>query len=253
QSESVQKALSKQEIPLKQKHARRLVLRTHHEKSCTLFWKQASRIQLDSSPVISWKFCHLLHRIIRDGHDSVLLESCRHLQRMRSVGDKHLQNTSYGAPISQYFKMLCARLEFHRQFTLIPGNLDVAENVMFSIQLDLNGSLEFSVYLLELMENLLLLQREVFDSLKTNIISGFIPRGQTLLAPLTLVILDISTLYDLLVQMLFHLHSVANPDILVNHVQRFVNIFHDTKKFYDDVRATHYFKYLVTVPTLPEV
>ncbi|VDN43608.1 unnamed protein product [Gongylonema pulchrum] len=35
---SVHKALNKNEVPLKHKHARQVIMGTHKEKSCTIFW-----------------------------------------------------------------------------------------------------------------------------------------------------------------------------------------------------------------------
>ncbi|KAF8359242.1 hipr-1 [Pristionchus pacificus] len=255
QLESVQKALTKQEVPLKPKHARRLILGTHHEKSCSIFWNNVARIQLEKNPVLTWKFCHLLHKLIRDGHKSVPSESHRHMRRITMLGDfwKHLQTSGYGAGNEQYCKMLCERLEFHRKYPHIPGNLVVAEKVLRSIQNDLDGTFEASIDMLDQMESLLLLQRKVFDSLEMLSWSSLVPQGQTLLAPLILVIMDTSKLYDLLVKLVFHLHSVCPPDALAGHRDRFQVIFRQTKTFYEEASKLQYFKYLVSVPTLPAV
>ncbi|GMR41976.1 hypothetical protein PMAYCL1PPCAC_12171 [Pristionchus mayeri] len=255
QLESVQKALTKQEVPLKPKHARRLILGTHHEKSCSIFWNNVTRIQLEKNPVLTWKFCHLLHKLIRDGHKSVPVESHRHLRRITVLGDfwKHLHSSGYGAGNDQYCKMLCERLEFHRKYPQIPGNLVVAEKVFRAIQSDLDGAFEASIDMLDQMESLLLLQKKVFDSLEMLSWSSLVPQGQTLLAPLILVIMDTSKLYDLLVKLVFHLHSVCPPDALAGHRDRFQVIFRQTKSFYEDASKLQYFKYLVSVPTLPAV
>lgn len=47
-----------------------------------LFWSNATAIQLESHHLISWKFCHLLHTLIRDGHSSVIDESIRYGNRI---------------------------------------------------------------------------------------------------------------------------------------------------------------------------
>ncbi|VDK60314.1 unnamed protein product [Anisakis simplex] len=59
---SVHKALNKNEVPLKQKHVRVLIVGTHKEKSSSVFWNTVNRIQLEKNPVLTWKFCHLLHK-----------------------------------------------------------------------------------------------------------------------------------------------------------------------------------------------
>ncbi|GMT37101.1 hypothetical protein PFISCL1PPCAC_28398, partial [Pristionchus fissidentatus] len=255
QLESVQKALTKHEVPLKPKHARRLILGTHHEKSCTIFWNNVTRIQLEKNPILTWKFCHLLHKLIRDGHKSVPVESHRHMRRIQMLGDfwKHLQTSGYGPGNEQYCRMLCERLEFHRKYPQITGNLVVAEPVLRAIQNDLDGAFEASIDMLDQMESLLQLQRKVFDSLEMLSWSSLVPQGQTLLAPLILVIMDTSKLYDLLVKLVFHLHSVCPPDALAGHRDRFQVIFRQTKTFYEEAAKLQYFKYLVSVPTLPAV
>ncbi|GMS89128.1 hypothetical protein PENTCL1PPCAC_11304 [Pristionchus entomophagus] len=101
-------------------------------------------------PVLTWKFCHLLHKLIRDGHKSVPSESHRYFVFISVVSQcwvtsgsisRHLDT---GAGNEQYCKMLCERLEFHRKYPQIPGNLVVPENVLRAIQNDLDGAFEAS-------------------------------------------------------------------------------------------------------------
>jgi hypothetical protein len=51
-----QKVLNKAEAPLKQKHVRALIVGTHKERSAALFWSTISRVPLEKSPIITWKF-----------------------------------------------------------------------------------------------------------------------------------------------------------------------------------------------------
>ncbi|VDM70697.1 unnamed protein product [Strongylus vulgaris] len=81
--------------------------------------------------------------------------------------------------------------------------------------------------------------------------SSLVPQGQCLLAPLILVILDTSKLYDYLVKMIFKLHGQLPPDALEGHRTRFREVFRRTKKFYEESSNLQYFKYLVSIPTLP--
>uniref|UniRef100_A0A1I7WZ52 ANTH domain-containing protein n=1 Tax=Heterorhabditis bacteriophora TaxID=37862 RepID=A0A1I7WZ52_HETBA len=53
--EAVHKALTKYEVPLKPKHARRLIVGTHQERSSAVFWNAVNRIQLEKNPVLTWK------------------------------------------------------------------------------------------------------------------------------------------------------------------------------------------------------
>ena len=48
-----------------------IILGTHREKGAHTFWSYALGLSLASSSVLSWKFCHVLHKVLRDGHVNV--------------------------------------------------------------------------------------------------------------------------------------------------------------------------------------
>ena len=54
-----------------------IILGTHHEKGAFTFWSYAIGLPLPSSAILSWKFCHVLHKVLRDGHPNV--SSCHPL------------------------------------------------------------------------------------------------------------------------------------------------------------------------------
>ncbi|KJH46233.1 ENTH domain protein [Dictyocaulus viviparus] len=114
QLEAVHKALTKYEMPLKPKHARRLIVGTHQERSDLVH-------QLEKNPVMTWKFCHLLHKLIRDGHRKVPDESSRFIPRIKQLGQfwKHLNTSGYGVCNETYTSLLVDRLEFHKKASLI--------------------------------------------------------------------------------------------------------------------------------------
>ena len=108
---SITKAINSQEVPTKEKHVRGISLAadacilqsiygsnpswpqktisamlclcltvaligTHKDKSSALFWKIVTQhVQLQGNPVVCWKFCHVVHRLLRDGHPNVC--ACR--------------------------------------------------------------------------------------------------------------------------------------------------------------------------------
>ena len=45
-----------------------LILGTYHDKGAQLFWHALQQLQLQGHPILCWKFCHVLHKMIRDGH-----------------------------------------------------------------------------------------------------------------------------------------------------------------------------------------
>lgn len=48
-----------------------IILGTHREKGAVTFWSYALGFPFPSSSILCWKFCHVLHKILRDGHRNV--------------------------------------------------------------------------------------------------------------------------------------------------------------------------------------
>lgn len=47
------------------------ILGTHHEKGAQTFWSVVNRLPLSGNAVLCWKFCHVFHKLLRDGHSNV--------------------------------------------------------------------------------------------------------------------------------------------------------------------------------------
>ena len=73
---------------------------------------------------IAWKFCHLLHKVLRDGHTKSILDSQRHKKMILEIGKLwgHLHD-GLGICIQYYAKFLVYKLGFHERFQRLPGNL----------------------------------------------------------------------------------------------------------------------------------
>ena len=52
------------------------ILGTHHEKGAQTFWSVVNRLPLSSNAVLCWKFCHVFHKLLRDGHPNVSACGC---------------------------------------------------------------------------------------------------------------------------------------------------------------------------------
>lgn len=50
-----------------------IIMGTHKEGGATTFWSYIQNLPLSSNSMISWKFCYLLHKVLRDGHRNVSL------------------------------------------------------------------------------------------------------------------------------------------------------------------------------------
>lgn len=98
----------------------------------------------------------------------------RFISRIKQLGQfwKHLNTSGYGSCNETYTKLLIDRLEFHRkvkplnndknclQFPVMPGNLNLNESQIKTLESDLDNAFEMTISMLDEMDNLLLLQQK---------------------------------------------------------------------------------------------
>ncbi|XP_057322825.1 huntingtin-interacting protein 1 isoform X2 [Microplitis mediator] len=254
QSISISKAVNPTETPVKEKHVRSAIIGTYQEKSGAIFWMFILRQPLQENRIVAWKFCHVLHKVLREGHPRVIADSQRHRGKLEDLGKmwQHLRE-GYGRLIHLYIRLLITKLDFHNRNPGLPGNLQVTNEELEAIgENDINIYFQMSVEMFDYMDDILNLQRAVFGSLDLSRSNSMTPCGQCRLAPLIPCIQDASQLYDYCVKILFKLHGALPADTLKGHRDRFSKQFHDLKTFYNTIKHMQYFKHLITIPGLPE-
>uniref|UniRef100_A0A8D0TFZ4 Huntingtin-interacting protein 1-related protein n=1 Tax=Sus scrofa TaxID=9823 RepID=A0A8D0TFZ4_PIG len=227
QTVSINKAINTQEVAVKEKHARTCILGTHHEKGAQTFWSVVNRLPLSSNAVLCWKFCHVFHKLLRDGHPNVLKDSLR-----------------YKNELSDMSRMWNPRF---------PGNLQMSDRQLDEAgESDVNNFFQLTVEMFDYLECELNLFQTVFNSLDMSRSVSVTTAGQCRLAPLIQVILDCSHLYDYTVKLLFKLHSCLPADTLQGHRDRFMEQFTKLKDLFYRSSNLQYFKRLIQIPQLPE-
>ncbi|XP_025089296.1 huntingtin-interacting protein 1-like isoform X2 [Pomacea canaliculata] len=219
-----------------------------------MFWNIASKMPVQANPIVCWKFLQVIHKLMRDGHPNVVPDSYKYCSQLRDLGKLwgHLKE-GYGKLIALYCTLLIQKLNFHRKFPRIPGNLMMTDEQYYKIcGNNVDNYFEFSIDMLDYMEEILNLQQSVFGSLDMSRANSMTNAGQCRLAPLILCILDSCQLYDYLVRSLFSLHSSLPPDTLSGHRERFLQCYRRLKEFYHKCGNLQYFKHLVQVPSLPD-
>lgn len=254
QLSSISKAINSTETPVKEKHARRIILGTHREKGAYTFWSYALGFPLAGSSILSWKFCHVLHKLLRDGHRNVLQDCMRHHSSLVEVGKTWGNlHDRYGQLVCIYTKLLCTKLEFHVKHSEIPPNLEVTDEVLErTAGTDINNVFQLTVEVFDYMDTELRLAETVIRQLNTSIAISTLTSGQCRLSPLTQVIQDCSHLYHFTVKLLFKLHACLPADTLQGHRERFHDQFHSLKTFFNKARDMMYFKRLIQIPKLPD-
>ncbi|KAK9876917.1 hypothetical protein WA026_015952 [Henosepilachna vigintioctopunctata] len=252
--QALQKAINTHEVPVKQKHVRSAIIGTFHTQGARTFWAIALRLPSLDDQIVAWKLCHVIHKILREGHPLCLVDSQRHVKDLDEIGKlwSHL-NDGYGKMIRIYTSLLITKLEFHKRNPRFPGHLGVTPEELESIAgNDINNYFEMSVEMFDYLDNILDLQAAVFGSLNMARSNSMTNTGQCRLAPLVPCIQDASKLYDYCVKILFRLHYTLPPDTLVGHRDRFLKIFKLLKEFYNSTTTLQYFKDLISIPSLPK-
>lgn len=119
QATSLRKAINNIECPVKEKHARRIIIGTFQMSSGKLFWDYARTLPLEENPYVCWKFCHVLHKLLRDGQPKIIPESYKYRSRLMDMGRMWgLLKQGYGRLIQNYCTLLINKIEFHSRVSL---------------------------------------------------------------------------------------------------------------------------------------
>uniref|UniRef100_A0A8P0SW60 Huntingtin-interacting protein 1-related protein n=1 Tax=Canis lupus familiaris TaxID=9615 RepID=A0A8P0SW60_CANLF len=230
------------------------ILGTHHEKGAQTFWSVVNRLPLSSNAVLCWKFCHVFHKLLRDGHPNVLKDSLRYKNELSDMSRMwgHLSE-GYGQLCSIYLRLLRTKMEYHTKNPRFPGNLQMSDRQLDEAgESDVNNFFQLTVEMFDYLECELNLFQTVFNSLDMSRSVSVTTAGQCRLAPLIQVILDCSHLYDYTVKLLFKLHSCLPADTLQGHRDRFMEQFTKLKDLFYRSSNLQYFKRLIQIPQLPE-
>uniref|UniRef100_A0A4W5QMA8 Huntingtin-interacting protein 1-related protein n=1 Tax=Hucho hucho TaxID=62062 RepID=A0A4W5QMA8_9TELE len=246
QAVSINKAINTQEVAVKEKHARNILLKGAHT-----FWAAVNRLPLSSNAVLCWKFCHVFHKLLRDGHPNVIKDSMRNKADLSDMSRMwgHLSE-GYGKLCNIYLKLLITKMEFHVKNPRFPGNLQMSNRQLDEAgENDVNNFFQLTVEMLDYLECELNLFLGVFSSLDMSRSVSVTAAGQCRLAPLIQVILDSSHLYDYTVKLLFKLHSCES------NTHCFISVFVVSarlKSLFYRSSNLQYFKRLIQIPQLPE-
>jgi len=255
QLNAITKALSIIESPVKEKHVRTIIIGTFKQKSSGFLWTLvSSKAPLHGNPIVCWKFCCILHKVLRDGHGRAVPEATRHIGLLEDLGKLwgHLKE-GYGRLISLYCSLLVTKLKFHKKYEAFPGSLAMDKDELLKAGNNDGGIFyEMCIEFLDYLEDLLNLQKGIFDSLDMSKSNSMTNSGQCRLAPLIICIQDSAHLYDYSVKIIFLLHQHLPPDTLSGHTSRFLMLFPQLRKFYSTCTSLQYFKHLVQVPGLPD-
>ncbi|XP_059052001.1 huntingtin-interacting protein 1 [Achroia grisella] len=253
QTLAIQKAINANETPVKEKHVRSTLIGTFQEQSAATYWMVALRLPLQDNRIVAWKFCHVTHKLLREGHPACLDDSQRHIGMIDNLGKLwvHLRE-GYGKLVHLYCSLLMCKLKFHARNPRFPGNMQLTADELDAIaENDVNNYFQICVELFDYMDEILALQAAVFDSLGNARANSMTASGQCRLAALIPCAQDSSQIYDCNVRLLFKLHAALPDDTLGGHRTRFRQQFKKLSSFYKHASSLQYYRNLLTLPVLP--
>ncbi|XP_037835474.1 huntingtin-interacting protein 1-related protein isoform X2 [Kryptolebias marmoratus] len=254
QLQSISKSVTSAEVPPKAKYVRNIILGTHKEGGATTFWSYVLNLPLSSNSMVSWKFCYLLHKVLRDGHRNAVSDSHRYSRNMKDMGTLWGNlHDRYGHIVALSAKYLHLKIEFHAKHKVIPGNLEASDETLErEAGTDMTKVLDMTQELLDYLEAGLKMAETALRQMDANGAKSTTSAGQCRLTPLIPLIQDCSFLYHFSVRLLFKLHSRIAPDVLLGHRERFRDLFTSLSQFFNRAREIEFFKTIIQIPDLPD-
>uniref|UniRef100_H3D7L3 Huntingtin interacting protein 1 related n=1 Tax=Tetraodon nigroviridis TaxID=99883 RepID=H3D7L3_TETNG len=255
QLQSLSKTITSAEVPPKQKYTRAaIIMGTHKEGGATSFWSYTLNLPLSSNALVSWKFCYLLHKLLRGGHKNVVPDSYRHCPTLKDMGNLWGKlHDRYGHIVALYAKYLCLKMEFNAKHKLIPGSMEITDETLHrEAGNDMTKVLDMTQELMDCLDAALKMSDTVLRQMDTNGVKSTTPAGHCRLTPLVPLILDCTFLYHFSVLLLFKLHSRIAADVLLGHRERFRDLFMSLTQFFNRAREMEFFKRIIQIPDLPD-
>ncbi|ORX52152.1 hypothetical protein BCR36DRAFT_403914 [Piromyces finnis] len=246
---NIKKALSPEETAPKQKHVRACIVYTWDYKSANSFWTGIKLQPIYGNEVQTFKALITIHKVIKDGHPSVLKDGIRELQWIESIARSPSSNSGmiggYSPLIQAYITFLSAKLNFHRTHEDFKANFDYEEYISLKGVTDPNEGYESIFDLLILLDKI--------DNLQKNILSHLSPaaNNECRISALVPLIEESYNIYKFLQSMLMAMHKkIGSTDVLKPLRDKFKELHYKLLKFYDNARSIPYLVSLVDVPQL---
>jgi hypothetical protein len=245
-------ACHKNDEPPKEKHIRTAICQTHEAHSSVLFWKLAAKLPLAVNAVTCWKFAYLVHKLLRDGHSSMVKDSRAYIPRLKELARYWGHIEGYGPLIDSYFRLVVHKIEFANKYTFLPGTLNPPGDLEAKVGETVDAKFEFVLEVLDYLEALMSVQVAIFRTMDRSRNSTQTASGQNRLSACIPIILDSQQLYSLTVKFLSILHTQLPSEPLSGFRDRFLQIYRELKAFYAQCVNLQYIRQLVRVPLMPD-
>ncbi|KAL5269823.1 hypothetical protein ACHWQZ_G003332 [Mnemiopsis leidyi] len=246
------KACSEVECPPKEKHVRTITISTWQERTAQTFWMMLQRLPYQSKPVVCWKLVTVIHKVIVNGHPTVIRESIKWVDLVEQMR-RHWNYSDSGYPllIALYAKLVRQKIILHRKWPVFPSNLDVQEKQWKLPENDINLYFQLAVDCFEYLDTMLKLVRAIRDGLSGT--AQFSPLMiQCRLHPYICIVPESYNLYGIIVRIMQKLYTSLPPDTLEGHNSRFKELYRQLNRFYIDCQGMQYIDAMIGIPGLDD-
>lgn len=244
---SVRKATSSVETAPKRKHVRACVVYTWDHHSGREFWNAVKTQPIQNDEVRCFKMLITIHKVLQEGHKSVLIEAQHHANWFRSLARTFHSRDGYGALIDEYVRFLLDKLQFHRNHPLFNGTFEYEEFVSLRTVDDPNDGFESVIDLMNLQDSIENYQQLVFSKLRGRF------GNECRISSLTAMVAESYGIYRFATSMLRALHSSALDSGALEPLRQRYNAQHKRlRNFYLDCTTLKYLRSLISIPELPE-
>ncbi|ANB12196.1 Sla2p [Sugiyamaella lignohabitans] len=245
----VKKATNPDETAPKRKHVRACIVYSWDHRSGRAFWNALKVQPLQNDEVQVFKALITVHKVLQEGHPSVLKEAQAHVNWINSLthginsgpGGHH----GYSRLIQEYARLLLKKLSFHRSHPVFNGTFEYEEYISLRSVNDPNEGYEIIIDLMNLQDAIDDFQRLVFSSLHSG------RSNECKISSLTPMVAESYGIYRFSTSMLRAMHSTAGDlEALEPLRSRYHSQHRRLLDFYYDCSSLKYLTSLITIPNL---
>ena len=248
-SVNIKKATSIEETAPKRKHVRACIVYSWDHRSGRAFWNGMKVQPLHADEVQLFKALITIHKVLQEGHASVLREAQAHVNWIDSLGRGAMDHTGsrgYTKLIHEYVRLLLKKLAFHKLHPAFNGTFEYEEYISLRTVNDPNEGYEAIIDLMNLQDAIDDFQRLVFSALQHG------RSNECKISSLNPMVAESHGIYRFATSMLRGMHQTTNDDDALEPLRsRYNSQYRRLLDFYYDCSTLKYLTSLITIPKLP--
>lgn len=243
---SIKKACSPDETAPKRKHVRACIVYTWDHKSGKEFWTQVKILPIQDDEIQLFKALITIHKVIQEGHPSVLKEALKNIDWIESLGRSVHGSRKYNRLIQEYVSYLIRKLFFHKNHRGFNGTFEYEEYISLVTVQDPNEGYQAVMDLMDLQDSLDDFQRVVFSSISND------NRSECKISALVPLVAESYGIFKFATSMLRAIHSsIGSDEALEPLIEHYKSQHARLYEFYADCSSIRYLTSLITIPKLP--